>query len=161
MFTIRKMKPADWLEAAAVYSEGIETGLATFEEEVPSWEEWDRNHLQSCRLVIEKENIMAGWAALTPVSPRSAYRGAAEVSIYISSRFRGLGAGEKLLTRLIIKSEEVGLWTLQSVVFHENKSSIRLHEKTGFRTVGYREKIACCRGVWQDTLLMEKRSDLI
>jgi L-amino acid N-acyltransferase YncA len=161
LFIIRKMRPVDWEAAASIYAEGIETGLATFEEKVPSWEEWDQNHMKNCRFVIEKNSEIAGWTALSPVSARSAYRGAAEVSIYVSSRFRGLGGGERLLTRLITESEAEGIWTLQSVVFRENRSSLRLHEKTGFRTVGYREKIACLHGVWQDTVLMEKRSQLI
>ena len=48
---IRPMQPGDWPNVSAVYREGIETGQATFQTDVPSWEEWDRAHLKTCRLV--------------------------------------------------------------------------------------------------------------
>lgn len=42
--------------------------------------------------------------------------------------------------------------------FSANESSIKLHNKRGFRTIGYRERIAKDRfGNWIDTTLMEYR----
>ena len=56
---IRAMKPSDWDDVARIYAEGIATGYATFEKEVPSREQWDRNHLKECRLVaVEKGRIL-------------------------------------------------------------------------------------------------------
>ena len=104
---------------------------------------------------------MLGWAALTPVSGRCVYAGVAEVSVYISHAERGKGVGELLLKELISQSEANGIWTLQSSIFSENISSIRLHEKCGFRIVGYREKIVKKHGVWKDNILMERRSVII
>jgi len=64
--------------------------------------------------------------------------------------------------RLVIEdSEKNGFWTLQSGIFPENTASIRLHEKAGFRMIGYREKIARQRGVWKDNVLMERRSKVV
>jgi L-amino acid N-acyltransferase YncA len=37
----RWMQPGDWPAVARIYAEGIATGDATFETEVPSWEQWD------------------------------------------------------------------------------------------------------------------------
>jgi phosphinothricin acetyltransferase len=105
-----------------------------------------------------KTEKLAGWAALSPVSSRSVYAGVAEVSVYIAENFRGKGVGMMLMQELISQSEEQGLWTLQSSIFPENKASISLHEKTGFRIMGYREKIGCMNGVWRDTVIMERRS---
>jgi len=34
---IRDLRPADWPDVARIYEEGIATGAATFETEVPSW----------------------------------------------------------------------------------------------------------------------------
>jgi len=104
---------------------------------------------------------MLGWTALTPVSSRCVYAGVAEVSIYIGKEERGKGIGKILLTELIRQSEENGIWTLQSGIFAENESSIKLHEKCGFRIVGYREKIGKKNGVWKDNVLMERRSKTI
>jgi phosphinothricin acetyltransferase len=55
-----------------------------------------------------------------------------------------------------------GYWTLQSGILEINKASVALHEKAGFRLVGYRERIAKdSNGIWQNTLLMERRSSVI
>lgn len=59
---------------------------------------------------------------------------------------------------LIEESEKKGIWTLQAGIFPENIPSLRIHEKTGFRRVGFREKIGKMNGIWRDTILMERRS---
>lgn len=104
---------------------------------------------------------MVGWAALIPVSTRKVYEGVAEVSIYISIKYKGLKIGTELLKKLIEKSETEGFWTLQSGIFPENKASIKLHQNHGFRIIGYREKIGLMNGIWRDTILLERRSKKI
>ena len=72
---------------------------------------------------------------------------------------RGKGVGKALMEKLIVESENAGYWTLQSGIFPENKASISLHEKMGFRFLGKREKIARTdQGIWKDNLLFERRS---
>ncbi|MDQ1095870.1 MULTISPECIES: GNAT family N-acetyltransferase [Chryseobacterium] len=148
-------------EVAEIYRQGLATGIATFQNEVPSWEEWDRGHLAFCRIAVSENDKILGWAALTPASGRSVYAGVAEVSIYIAEEERGKGIGTLLLNELIGQSEANGIWTLQSGIFSENKGSIRLHEKCGFRQVGYRERIAKKNGIWKDTVFMERRSKIV
>lgn len=63
-----------------------------------------------------------------------------------------------LLDKLIIDSEKEKLWTLQAGIFPENIPSLTIHEKLGFRKVGYRERIGKMNGKWRDTVLMERRS---
>jgi L-amino acid N-acyltransferase YncA len=48
--TIEAMTPNDWEEVRAIYQDGIATGNATFETEVPDWETWDRGRLKDTRL---------------------------------------------------------------------------------------------------------------
>lgn len=148
----------DWDQVAEIFRQGIETGNATFETQIPSWEKWDSAHIQSCRIVATIENVVIGWAALVPVSSRKVYAGVGEISIYISNRYQGLKIGTRLLERLIDESEKEGFWTLQAGIFPENKASIKLHQNHGFRIVGYREKIGQMKGVWRDTILLERRS---
>lgn len=153
------MRQEHWPEVRQIFQEGIETGISTFETEPPEWEEFDKGHLRCCRFVSKDEGQVTGWAALTPVSNRKAYSGVAEVSIYVSEKAKSKGNGSALMEQLISCSEEHGIWTLQSIVFPENKVSIELHKKFGFRIVGYREKISKNRfGNWQDTILLERRS---
>ena len=158
---IRSLLEADWPSVSEIYKEGIATGLATFEKEVPDWKEWNANHLQSCRIVAESNDTITGWAALTPVSGRCVYAGVAEVSVYVAHNFRGQGIGLKLLNELIRLSETEGIWSLQSGIFPENKPSIELHKKAGFRIVGYREKIGKLHGTWMDNCILERRSTVV
>ena len=161
MISIRPMESADWQDVADIYAQGIATGIATFETSVPSYEDWDNNHLTSCRLVASAGGQLAGWAALSPVSGRCVYGGVAEVSVYVSPDFHGKGIGKLLLNQLILDSEAEGLWTLQSGIFPENAASIRLHEACGFRKIGYREKVAKRDGHWKDNLIFERRSTVV
>lgn len=155
---INNMHPNDWTSVAEIYKEGIATGLATFEKEIPLWEKWNENHIKSCRLVAVYNNEIVGWAALSAVSSRCVYGGVAEVSVYVAKKSRGKKVGEKLLLALISESEKNGFWTLQSGIFSENIVSINLHKKAGFRMIGYREKIGQLNGEWKDNVLMERRS---
>ncbi|MBO0323816.1 N-acetyltransferase [Muricauda sp. CAU 1633] len=158
---IRSMQVSDWEQVRQIYTEGIATGIATFETNAPTYESWDNAHVSTCRLVAEQDSIILGWAALSPVSSRCVYGGVGEVSVYIGSGSRGKGVGKLLLEKLIEESEHAGFWTIQSGVFPENKASIKLHEKVGFRYIGKRERVGKIQGVWKDNLLFEKRSDTV
>lgn len=158
-FKIVEMQPAHWRHVCEIYRQGLKTGQATFEVEVPSPEKWDARHLADARLVaLADGSVVIGWAALSHVSTRAAYAGVAEVSVYVGERHRGNGAGHELLKVLIAESEKIGIWTLQANIFPENEASLAIHRVCGFREVGRRERIAKLSGVWRDTILMERRS---
>jgi L-amino acid N-acyltransferase YncA len=91
------MQSEDWNQVHAIYLEGIATGKATFETEAPDWTAWDSAHHPFCRLVAWDGGYVVGWAGLSPVSSRSAYRGVAEVSVYVAATARGKGVGLALL----------------------------------------------------------------
>jgi len=158
---VRPFEKRDWGTVREIYQDGIETGLATFETQAPDWETWDNKFLKKCRLIVEEKKQVIGWAVLSAVSKRAVYRGVAEVSIYVDLKCTQKGIGSVLMENLIKISEAENFWTLQSTIFPENKSSIRVHEKFGFRKVGRRERIAMRDGKWKDTLLFERRSNLI
>ena len=158
---VRPLKKEDWPIVRDIYQAGIDTGMATFETQVPDWETWDNKFLKKCRLVAEENKEVKGWAVLSSVSKRKVYRGVAEVSIYVDLKCTQKGIGSVLMRELIQASENENYWTLQSTIFPENKASIRVHEKFGFRIVGRRERIAERNGKWKDTILLERRSNLI
>jgi len=159
--TIRAFKKQDWTLVSKIYSEGIATGIATFETEVPSFDVWNEKFIKNCRLVAEIKKTVVGFTVLSQVSQREVYKGLAEVTIYIGASQRGNGIGKQLLDTLIIESEKEGYWTLQAGIFSKNKPSIQLHENCGFRIVGVREQIGKRDGKWHDNVLMERRSKKI
>jgi phosphinothricin acetyltransferase len=155
---IRDLRPGDWPEVAQIYAEGIATGDATFETDVPAWEAWTGAHMPSPRLVGTVDGRVVAWAAALPVSTRPVYRGVAEISLYVAGHYRGQGIGSALLEAFIAASERNGIWTLQTSVFPENVASLALLRRHGFREVGLRERIGQLEGVWRDTVLLERRS---
>lgn len=157
-YEIRPMQTEDADKVLEIFQQGINGGNATFDKVAPTWEAWDTKHFNLCRFVLEDENDqVVGWCALQPVSNRDCFKGVAEVSIYLDGSVQGKGLGTILLKKLILDSEEHDFWTLQAGIFPENKVSIAIHQKQGFRTVGTREKIGEMNGQWRDIVLLERR----
>jgi phosphinothricin acetyltransferase len=50
-YPILPMHPGLWPAVRAIYGEGIAAGNATFETELPDWENWNSSHRRNCRLV--------------------------------------------------------------------------------------------------------------
>lgn len=158
---IRDMTSQDWEAVKEIYQQGIDTNLATFVEEPPTYEEWDLSHHAFCRLVAARENKVIGFVCLSPVSPRPLYCGVAEMSVYIHNDYKRMGVGKALIQAVIPLSEESGIWTLYSSVFENNLASLALHKCCGFRIIGSREKLAQDKyGMWRNTILLERRSRL-
>ena len=159
--TLRPFIRSDFELVANIYAEGIDTGLATFETQVPDWKTWNSKYIESCRFVALISNAIVGFGVLSAVSHRAVYKGVAEVSVYVSKNYRGQHIGEALLRKLIDESENQGFWTLQAGIFSENLASINLHKKCGFRVVGIREKVGQLNGKWHDNHFLEKRSQIV
>ena len=158
---IRGLVAGDWESVRSIYLAGIATGQATFETNAPTWQQWDDTHLPAPRLVAITNEVILGWAALSPVSRRLVYAGVAEVSVYVDEQARGQGVGALLLQSLIKESEASGIWSLQAGIFPENLASISLHQACGFREVGRRERIGKMKETWRDTVLYERRSKVV
>jgi len=156
---IRNIYNPDAAAILDIYRQGLDSGEASFETEAPDWKTWQAKYLPACRLVWEQDGQVLGWAALAPVSVRECYRGVAEVSVYVATHCVGQGIGSKLMARLVEESENNGIWSLYSSIFPENKATLKLHLRHGFRQVGIRERIAQQHGRWRDTLILERRSD--
>jgi phosphinothricin acetyltransferase len=158
------MTAADWPVVARIYQAGIDAGDATFERIVPPWETWSQARIAEPRLVARAPTAgeVCGWAALSPVSTRGVYRGVGAVSIYVDPAHARQGVGTALLRALIMASEQAGLWTLEAGIFPENRASIALHERCGFRLVGVRQRIGQMPdGRWRDVTLYERRSSVV
>ena len=142
-----------------IYNEGIRERTATFEtrertlKELQGWLRSPRHPL----LVAQKEGEVLGWIAASEYRPRECYAGVAEFSIYIAKQARGQGVGNALMPAFFKACEEKGVWKLLSRIFPENKASLALCKKHGFREVGVYEKHACLDGIWKDVVIVERR----
>jgi L-amino acid N-acyltransferase YncA len=160
--TIDLLTESDWPAVRRIFEEGIATGDATLETEAPGWPEWDASHRAGCRFVARRGGEVVGWIALSAPPPRRVYAGVAWLSVYVGAEERNRGVGRALLEALIPASEAEGLWTLQAGVMADNRASLALHEKAGFRRIGIQERLGRDRhGRWRDVVLLERRSQTV
>jgi L-amino acid N-acyltransferase YncA len=154
---LRTATPADTAALAAIYNQGIEDRVATFETrprtpaDVAAW--FDGVH----PLVVAEENgTVIAFASTSTYRPRECYRGIAEFSVYVERSWRNRGVGCTVLAALMSASEQAGYWKLVSRVFVENTASRRLLASLGFREVGVYEKHGQLDGVWHDVVIVER-----
>ena len=156
----RALEEGDWPRVADIYRQGIRSGDATFETEVPTWSEWSATKLPACRIVAETNGRVVGFATASPVSSRPVYAGVAEVMVYVDETVRGRGIGRLLMEELVRCTEASDLWTLQAGIFPENAASIAIHLAAGFKVIGTHERLGRFHdGRWRDVVRMERRSD--
>jgi phosphinothricin acetyltransferase len=161
----RPARPDDAAAIAAIYNQGIRARIATFETEERTADErraWlaahDERHPVLVAVVAGPNGTeqVAGWASTDHYRPRACYAGVAEFSIYVDEERRGRGVGVVLLGALIEAAEAAGLWKLVSRIFPENRASLALCARLGFRQVGTYEKHAQLDGVWRDVVIVER-----
>jgi L-amino acid N-acyltransferase YncA len=158
---IRPMTLADAGRVREIYQAGLDGGLASFETVAPPWEAFDASKLPDHRLVAELDQTVVGWVAVSKVSARPVYAGVVEHSVYVDPGAYGRGIGSALLKALFASTEAAGIWTIQSGVFPINTSSLRLHERAGFRVVGVRERVGRHPfDGWRDVVMVERRSQI-
>src|SRR6267142_3499591 len=148
---VRVATLADSAAIAAIYNQGIEDRVGTFETElrteamIQSWFE-GRYPI----VVVEEAGTIIAYASTSTYRPRACYAGIAEFSVYVRRDWRGKGAGRVAMTALIQESEQAGFWKLVSRVFIDNAASRGLLRSLGFREVGIYEKHGQLDGVWRD-----------
>ena len=160
---VRSATINDAVVIAAIYNQGIEDRVATFETNFRSAEgvqAWFDDVYPF--LVVEEDNEIIAFASTFAYSARECYAGIAECSVYVKRDMRGHGSGRIVLEALIRAAEEAGFWKLVSRVFIDNKASRKLIGSLGFREVGVYEKHAKLDGIWRDVIIVERliRSNL-
>jgi phosphinothricin acetyltransferase len=159
---IRPSREADMATIAAIYRHHVLHGSASFETEAPADAEMRRRRADLLErgmphLVLEQEGIVRGYAYAGPYRPRPAYGDTVEDSIYLAPDAIGLGFGRRLLETLIAECTALGRRQMVAVVGDSaNLSSIRLHERAGFRIVGTLTSVGFKHGRWLDTVLLQR-----
>ncbi|MFD4152631.1 GNAT family N-acetyltransferase [Streptomyces hydrogenans] len=161
-FVVTPMTADHAEQVLAIYQAGIEEGDATFETTAPAWEVFDASRLPEHRFVaLDEADRVLGWVAASAVSDRCVYAGVVEHSVYVHPEARGRGVAGALLRALVDSTEAAGIWTIQSGIFPENTASLALHKRAGFRVIGRRERVGRHHGRWRDTVLLERRSQVV
>lgn len=156
--TARPARREDAAAITAIYNQGIEDRVGTFETEpraVDQIEAW----FDSAYAVVTVEDAqgeVVGYAVAHPYADRCCYRGVSEFSVYVRRDSRGAGVGHVAMTALIEASRAAGLWKLLSRVFPENRASLNLMARMGFSEIGVHAKHGKLDGVWRDVVIVER-----
>jgi L-amino acid N-acyltransferase YncA len=157
---VRPATPDDAAAIAAIYNQGIEDRVATFETrprdaaEVAAW--FDGLHPS---VVVEQGGAVIAFASTSTYRPRECYAGVAEFSVYVARAARGRGAGRLAMLAVIAAAQAAGFWKLLSRIFVENTASRALLRSVGFREVGVYEKHGRLEGAWRDVVIVERLLD--
>jgi L-amino acid N-acyltransferase YncA len=155
--TARPATANDGAAIAAIYNEGIEDRVATFEtrprtiDDIRGW----FNGRHPVIVVTDHQARVVAFAATFPYRPRACYAGVAETSVYVARSARGQGAGRVALQALIDAARNAGFWKLLSRIFPENQASRALVRSVGFREVGIYERHGQLDGKWRDVVIVE------
>jgi phosphinothricin acetyltransferase len=157
VLTTRLARAEDSAAIAAIYNQGIEDRIATFETEPRSPDQVARILAEAPHpaVVVEAEGNVVGFAWASNYSPRPCYAGIAEHSVYVSRAARRRGVGRLALEGVMRESARNGAHKLVSRIFTENVASRELHRKVGFREVGVHERHGQIDGEWKDCVVVE------
>ncbi len=151
---IRQVKPTDAHLVCEIYNYHVINTTVTFEEIPVTAEEMKKRILAVTSkfpwLVYEENNELAGYAYTTEWRSRSAYRYAAESTVYLKQEYRGKGIGYLLYKHLIEESKNLSLHSLIGGIALPNNASIALHEKTGFKKVAHFQQVGFKLNQWID-----------
>jgi phosphinothricin acetyltransferase len=102
------------------------------------------------------EDIVIGFAALSPYRHRPAYSTTVESSIYIDRNRRHGGMGTLLLENMILRAKEHGFHSVIARITSQNRESQKLHEKVGFNRIGIEIEVGRKFGKWIDVVSYQK-----
>jgi L-amino acid N-acyltransferase YncA len=158
METVRAAAAGDAEAIAAIYNQGIEEGVATFEtrprtsDEVVAWLDEGLPFL----VATSGDGTLLGFARVSPYSDRCVYSGVGEHGVYVARAARGSGLGRRLLEALCEAAEGAGLYKLTSRIFTDNAASRAVHLAAGFEEVGVQRRHGRLDGEWKDCVLVER-----
>lgn len=157
--SIRMAEEKDVPGILEIYTPFIQNTLVSFETEVPGSDEF-ADRIKKIRqvlpwLVCETGGRIAGYAYAADHRARKAYQWTKELSVYVHDQFKYMGIGTALYISLLELLKLQGVTNCLAGIALPNESSVRFHEKMGFRKVGvyhmvgFKSGIFCDVGWWE------------
>ena len=156
---IRDAVEADLPVIVEIYNATVPTRMVTAELEPTTVEArlpWFREHSpdEYPFWVAESDDRVIGWLDFKKFLPRCAYRGTAEISVYVHEKFRRHGVGQRLLEEAIARTPSLGITALIGLIFGHNQPSLKLFERFGFERWGFFPAVAQLDGVKRDLVIV-------
>lgn len=160
---IRRCNDNDVDAVIEILNESIINDTARFDEKPFGHQqavEWYKSHNDMYPIFVAEDNgEIKGWACISALSDKSAYRYTVENSVYVHKDFRGKGLGKKLLEYTVKISRNLGYKAIIAVITSDNVVSIKLHKDLDFSEVGEMKKVGYKFNKWLDVTMMEIELD--
>ena len=156
---IRDALESDLPAIIDIYNATVPTRMVTAELEPTTVEArlpWFRDHApdEYPFWVAESDGRVIGWLDFKKFLPRCAYRGTAEISVYVDEKFRRRGMARRLLEEAIARAPSLGINTLIGLIFGHNEPSLKLFECLGFQRWGFFPGVARLDDLERDLVVM-------
>ena len=157
---IRDAVASDLPAIVEIYNAAVATRVATAQLEpvtVEDRRDWLGEHspTQYPFWVYECEDgQIGGWLTFKSFLPRCAYRGTAELSVYVGENFRHRGIARRLLEEAITRAPSLEIRALVGLIFAHNTASINLFGQVGFTRWGLLPRVAQLEGIERDLTIM-------
>lgn len=152
----------DAAAVAAIYADGVERTVASFEEVAPGAEEMAER--MRCTLALTPwlvacaaDGTVIGYAYAGPHHARPGYRWSVNLSAYVADGQRGRGIGRRLYAELLLLVRRQGFVNAYAGVTLPNEASERLHEAIGMRRFAVYRRVGYKFGAWHDVAWYELR----
>ena len=161
---VRSSREADVPAMLAIYLHHIRNGVDPRQAgdlETPDADDLKRRRKSMQRrkmphIVAEQDGIVLGYAYAVPFRKRPAYRYCVKHSIYVHNAHLHRGLGRLLMTALIDACAAAGFRQMIGYIDAANEASLAIHERFGFRRVGYLPQIGYKFGRWTDSVMVQR-----
>ena len=151
---------ADAEEINTIYNYYVRTSAATFQVD----DETTEDRVEELRtrpgnqplIVLEIDQKIVGWGALSPFRSRCAYRETIELTVYVRHDCHRQGGGRVIVQDLIERARSLGYHNLLAVSCEESVASIALLRSLGFNEVGRLREVGSKFGRRLDVVYLQR-----
>jgi L-amino acid N-acyltransferase len=160
-FTISAAARGQLSEIRDIYNEVIRNSTAVFsdiEVTLENREAWfDAKQAAGFPVLaaVDSSGVM-GFGTFGEFRTWPGYRFSVEHSVHVRADCRGRGVGGALVKALLEEAARMHKHAMIAGIDAQNVTSIALHEKLGFKTVGTLPEVACKFGRWLDLKFMHR-----
>jgi phosphinothricin acetyltransferase len=160
-FTISAAARAQLPEIRDIYNEVIRNSTAVFsdvEVTLENREAWlDAKRVAGFPVLAAADDSgVVGFGTFGEFRSWPGYRYSVEHSVHVRADCRGRGVGRSLVQALLAEAARMQKHVMIAGIDAKNVTSISLHEKLGFQTVGELKEVAFKFGRWLDLKFMQR-----
>jgi L-amino acid N-acyltransferase YncA len=104
---------------------------------------------------VDGEEIVVGFASLSPFRDRPAYSPTVENSVYVSRSHGGRGIGKQLMGNLVNTARDSGFHSMIARIEQSGEASLALHRSVGFELVGVEREVGRKLGRWLNMAVLQ------